>query len=65
MGFLEILLMVLLVGVVAVLVAGMLTMGSDNEKTKHLNNLLMRYRVILQGGAVALLALLIYLSQSA
>ncbi len=64
MGALEILLMVLLGAVVVVLFAGIITMGNADPKIRTLNNTLMRYRVILQGAAVALLGLIIYLSQT-
>ncbi len=61
-SFLEILLMILLLAVVGVLIAGVATMGHPNPNIRRYNNTLMRYRVILQAAAVALLGLLIYLS---
>lgn len=60
--YLEGLLMVLLLAVVGVLVAGVVTMGHPNPNIRRYNNSLMRYRVILQGAAIALLGLLIYLN---
>lgn len=62
MAFLEVLLMILLLAVVGVLIAGVVTMGHPNPNVRRYNTTLMRYRVILQGAAVALLGLLIFLS---
>ena len=46
-----------MLGVGVVLVAGLVSMGFDNLISEKHSNLLMRWRVILQGGAVGLMAL--------
>ena len=46
-----------MLGVGVVLVAGLVSMGFDNLISEKYSNLLMRWRVILQGVAVGLMAL--------
>ena len=46
-----------MLGVGVVLVAGLVSMGFDNLISEKHSNLLMRWRVILQGVAVGLMAL--------
>jgi len=46
-----------MLGVGAVLVVGLVSMGFDNLISEKYSNLLMRWRVILQGVAVGLMAL--------
>ena len=48
---------VAMLGVGVVLVAGLVSMGFDNLISEKYSNLLMRWRVILQGVAVGLMAL--------
>ena len=48
-----------MLGVGVVLVAGLVSMGFDNLISEKYSNLLMRWRVILQGVAVGLMALAI------
>ena len=60
--FLTVLIVMALVGVLGVLVAGMVAMVSgEGDATR--SNRLMRYRVILQGAAVALFMLLMLLQR--
>ena len=46
-----------MLGVGVVLVAGLVSMGFDNLISEKYSNLLMRWRVILQGVAIGLMAL--------
>ena len=60
--FLTVLIVMALVGVLGVLVAGMVAMvRGEGDATR--SNRLMRYRVILQGAAVALFMLLMLLQR--
>lgn len=63
MGIVELLLLLTLIAVVVFLVTGMVSFASSNESLHAKSNLLMRLRVISQGIAIALLALLVYFSR--
>jgi hypothetical protein len=63
MGIVELLLVFTLIAVVVFLVSGMVSFASGDEALHAKSNLLMRLRVISQGLAIALLALLVYFSR--
>ena len=64
MGVLEFLLLLTLIAVVVFLVTGIVAMASEDEKMHDKSNMMMRLRVISQGLAIAMIALLIYLTRS-
>lgn len=53
----QLLIGIAMLAVAIVLMAGLVSMGFDNLISEKHSNLLMRWRVILQGGAVGLMAL--------
>ena len=63
MGFIEVILVLILVAVVVILVAGLFGFANSSDASDELRNRLMRLRVIGQGVAVGLLAVLVYLTR--
>ena len=63
MGILEVLLLLTIICVVVFLVTGLVSMAQTDPKVHEKSNLLMRLRVISQGVAIVLLALLVYFSR--
>jgi hypothetical protein len=63
MGILEVLLTLTLIAVVAILATGLISFAGPDEGLHARSNLLMRLRVIAQGVAIALLALLVHFSR--
>ena len=63
MGLLEVLLILAMLATLAVLFTGLFSMARGGEFNRRHGNRLMRWRVILQGGALLLLALILLLSR--
>jgi len=63
MGFIEVILVLILVAVVVILVAGLFGFANPSDASDARRNRLMRLRVIGQGVAVGLLAILVYLTR--
>ncbi|MDP6342574.1 MAG: twin transmembrane helix small protein [Alphaproteobacteria bacterium] len=63
-GFLTIVLLVALALVVGVLLMGIYAMGRGGEFNRKYGNRLMRWRVILQGLAVAIILMLFFANQA-
>lgn len=64
MGLLEVLLILAMLATLAVLFTGLFSMARGGEFNRRHGNRLMRWRVILQGGALLLLALILLLSRN-
>ena len=60
MGVLELLLALTIIAVVVFLASGLVTVASDDPAARRRSNLFMRARVVSQGVAIVLLALLVY-----
>ncbi|MDP6788783.1 MAG: twin transmembrane helix small protein [Rhodospirillales bacterium] len=63
MGFVEAILVLILVAVVVILVAGLFGFANPDDTSEERRNRLMRLRVIAQAVAVGLLAVLVYLTR--
>jgi hypothetical protein len=63
MGLIEAVLVLTLVAVVVILIAGLVGFAGSSESSDRRGNVLMRLRVIAQGVAVGLLAVLVYLTR--
>ncbi|MDP7650533.1 MAG: twin transmembrane helix small protein [Rhodospirillales bacterium] len=63
MGFIEAILVLILVAVVVILVAGLFGFANPGDTSEERRNRLMRLRVIAQAVAVGLLAVLVYLTR--
>ena len=63
MGVLEFLLLLTIICVVVFLVTGLISMAHTDGKMHEKSNMLMRLRVISQGVAIVLIALLVYFSR--
>ena len=61
--FLSIALIIMLFAVVGVLFLGVFSMSKGGEFNRKYGNRLMRWRIILQGTAVAVVMLLLYFNQ--
>jgi len=60
MGFLDILLIVVLIAVVGVLLFGLISMARGGEANRKYSNKMMRWRVLLQFAAVAVIVAILF-----
>jgi hypothetical protein len=63
MGILELLLALTIIAVVVFLVTGLVSFAASDENMHARSNMFMRLRVVSQGAALVLLALLVYFSR--
>jgi len=62
-GFLSVLLALLLVAITGVLFTGIAAMSRGGDFNRRYGNKLMRWRLILQGAAVVVIALIFFVNQ--